>query len=234
MWWKMVVLVPVVAGILALSAIGLNKRGQPAVADESQDVYWHVDRTLTVRPAAQPDQAMRYQLLPRAVDRKPGNAAAKYREAFRLLDAAQEVSTSVHNLVVEVDQASMAQLRGELGEDIRQQLEPFERAIDIAAEAARSDTCNWGYALREQGALHPQPEPGAINRLAYYLGVRARLTMAEGRFDDAIRDLQTMMAMGQHISKTRTLNGTLVGASLLARAQSHLLELIQQPDAPNL
>ncbi len=234
MWWKWLMISGfVVAGTLITGVLALNGREGSAAADESQDVYW-VDRTLTVRPAAQPDQAMRYQLLPRAVDRQPGNAAAKYREAFRLLDSAKEVSTSEDELHFEVSHSSMTQLRGESGKDIKQQLEPFEPAIDMAAEAARKDTCNWDYALRAQGALHPQSEPPAVRRLGIYLAVRAQLAMAERRFDDAISDLQTMMAMGRHISKTRTSNGAIVGASLVLLAQAHLVELIQQPDSPNL
>jgi len=74
----------------------------------------------------------------------------------------------------------------------------------------------------------------ALRGFTAEFGVRARLALAEGRIEDALRDVQTMFAMARHANSGPTLICALVAAALTNSACDVLQEVIQEPNAPNL
>jgi hypothetical protein len=58
--------------------------------------------------------------------------------------------------------------------------------------------------------------------------------MAEGKFDEAVRALQTGYTLGRHVAQGQTLIHALIGMAICNMMSQQLEQLIQQPRAPNL
>src|SRR5947199_5910063 len=71
------------AGLALVAGLFPGLRGEDPPPAEKKEPdkpaeKWHVDRTLTVSPAAAPTPALRYRLYPAETERRPGNAVPMY------------------------------------------------------------------------------------------------------------------------------------------------------------
>jgi hypothetical protein len=66
------------------------------------------------------------------------------------------------------------------------------------------------------------------------LALRARLEIADGEFDDALRTIQTGYALSRHIGSEGTIIVGLIGSLIESKATDQLTALIASPGAPNL
>ena len=78
------------------------------------------------------------------------------------------------------------------------------------------------------------PEVQQSRNYARVLAAKARLQIADGKFDEAIQTLQAGYAFARHVAAGQTIIHGLVGKSIAGMMSYQLRELIQQPDAPNL
>jgi hypothetical protein len=88
--------------------------------------------------------------------------------------------------------------------------------------------------LRREGIGILLPDVQDMRRIAALLVVRARLEIAEGRYDKALYTLQTGLALARHVGDGVILIQDLVGIAIAQLMIARVEELIQQPDAPNL
>jgi hypothetical protein len=217
--------------ILLMLVAGPGSAGRALGADS---VGVHVAETaedkalrITVYPAAEPRPALKYHLLPEFLDRTPGNAAVDYgkvtAERYTVFGSAEWWE---ENYSSKID-APLAELRGQ-----EFQLPGIIQTLD---RAARRDECDWQVPLRE-GDFYSVllNEAQQMRGFARLLGVRARVQIANGRFDEAVHTLQTGYAVGQHVGEGSTLIHGLVGIAASGIMSGRVLELTQQPDAPNL
>jgi hypothetical protein len=120
--------------------------------------------------------------------------------------------------------------------EVRKALEPYAEVFRLIDRAARCERCDWGITerLRKDGfnALLPELQP--LRQFAGLLAVRIRLGVAEGRFDRAVRDLQTGFAVARQAGESPTLISHLVGVAIAAVMAKQLEAFAQQPGAPNL
>jgi hypothetical protein len=63
--------------------------------------------------------------------------------------------------------------------------------------------------------------------------MHARLALADGRTEDAVRDLQTTLAMAQHVGRGPSMICPLVGMAIAQLAAAEIDLLIQQPGSAN-
>ncbi|HUG92516.1 MAG TPA: hypothetical protein VML55_16880, partial [Planctomycetaceae bacterium] len=70
--------------------------------------------------------------------------------------------------------------------------------------------------------------------LARLLRLKARLEIAEGRYDDALDTLRTGYALARAVAKPPTLINSLVGVAIASIMHGELRELIAAPGSPNL
>src|SRR5262249_25462121 len=94
----------------------------------------------------------------------------------------------------------------------------------------------WGMAerLRREGYGLLLPDVQSMRNIGTLLAVRARLEIAEGRYERAIYTLQTGLALARHVGDGVILIQDLVGMALAQQMIAQVEELIQQPGAPNL
>jgi hypothetical protein len=205
---------------------------QPAKDDPPRHV-----RTLTVSAAAAPTPALKYELLPRLRDRRPGNAAHEYRRAALLLpewprdpEAAKKQFdlTESWYQVTELDQLPVA--------EVRKYLAGHTAAFRALNEAARCSHCDWQLI----GKLSAETLDGHLTEVQKYrelarvLELRIRADLAENKFDDAARHIATGLRLGKDVAEGATLIQLLVGLAITAVFQGELDRWIERPDAPNL
>ncbi len=187
---------------------------------------------LVLHPAAEPRPALKYQLLPGFLDRRPGNAAVHYgkvKSENDVLFGDRELRERIHRWL----DTPLAKLRSEASSE--RWLLNDHPIFEHLERAARCESCDWQLPIRE-GEFYTilLPEVQEARRFARLLGVRARLQIAHGRFDEAVQTLQSGYGQARHVGNGPTLINGLVGVAICNIMCGHVREFIQQPDAPNL
>jgi hypothetical protein len=184
---------------------------------------------LALRPAAEPVPALRYELLPGTMERKPGNAAVTYLKLGMYGDMPQiekDMDKIVKFLEMPPDKLPRKEVRELVGR------ESFLRDLRLAAER---EQCDWQLPLREQNPISVLlPELQKLRGMARLLALRARLQTAEGDLAGALESLQTGFSMARHVAQGPTLVNGLVAVSIARTMEDELEYLVQAPGAPNL
>lgn len=187
---------------------------------------------LTIQPAAAPVPALRYTLLPELRDQTPGNAALLYHRAHTPeLFSAHRRDADHHEKIVKMLELPLDEFRRGKGQVVLPGL-----ALAEVDRAARREYCDWELTtgLRKHGLSLLLPDLQILREYASLLNLKARLELSEGKFDQALRTLQTGLAMSRHAADGPTLINALVGMAIAQIMLGRMEELIQQPGAPNL
>jgi hypothetical protein len=193
---------------------------------------------IVLYPAPEPRPALKYQLLPPFLDRRPGNAAVRWN-------------------ALPAEAAPFFQRYGEDEEKIWKWMEiplndPREklyREKELASEislispglfprmeqAARLESCDWELPIREGRAVAILlPEIQQSRSFGRLLAAKARLEIIEGKYDEAVRTLQSGYALARHVGQGGFLVCAMCGLYHGQLASEQVQQLIQRPDAPNL
>lgn len=235
--------------LLALLLASAVVAAQPPEADEPEPkpavppgaVQWTFSpelslTTFAASPAPVAVPALRYELLPRLRDRKPGNAAMDYHRA-RLLqpswprdpkEAARLQDTLIKWEEAPVDALPLA--------DVKKYLATHAQSFRALDDSARADRCDWELSskLSVSNMDSLLAEVQTFRELARFQKLRARVATAEGRFDEAVRHIQTGMRLGKDVGEGPTLIHTLVGIAVMSTFLGEVDHLIQRPGSPNL
>ena len=220
--------------VLLLALVAPQVRGQPpANAKDGTDLpvdKWLIDRTLTVTPAAAPVPVLKYRLYPSFSDRKPGNAVPIY------LRLAHERSDAWKKLLLEKpDQWNKLPLEKLPLAEVKEFLDKYKYNFRQLELGARRTTADWSYTLDAGdpiGLLLPDAQEMRLQ--ARLLVLKARVEIAEGRYADAARTLETGFSFSQQVSETPFLISGLVGIACASQLADCLIEMMERPDAPNL
>jgi hypothetical protein len=203
---------------------------QPRSSAQEPEIPVH---KLTVSPAAAPDPALRYRLLPELRDTTPGNAVLLYYRAFapdwwRHVQKDKELTDKLDEALDKppADVKAIPQLA-------------FVRdwnALKEVDRAARRAYCDWELTprVREDGVMLLLPDIQSMRQFTSYLKIRAKLELADLQFDKAAYTLQTGFQMGRHVAHAPTLIQALMGAAAAAVMLSEVEEWAQTPGSPNL
>ena len=183
---------------------------------------------VVLHPAPEPEPALKYQLLPKFLQRLPGNAAVDYgkvtAERKHTLGNRDWMRKNVYDRL----EAPLEQLRGV-------ELELSRTVFGDLDRAARREYCDWQVPIREESFYTILlPEAQQTRDFARVLVVRTRIEIANGRYESAVDSLQSGYALARNIGQGPTLIHGLVGISIAGMMDSCLIEMVQQPDAPNL
>lgn len=215
-------------GMAIICGLAGAAAGQPAPLDDEPEQTIR----LAVRPADTGERALIWPLLPEFTDTVDGDAGPLYRKALQALERAKADGD-------------------DLSEDLDRWLEmpldelPAERAlatIDKAAgkalehitAAARHTRVAWDQKVREKGLAALMPNLGDVRYATRLLCARARARIAQGRFDAAVADYQTCLAMARHVAAGETLINALVGMAVVSMTLEQIDRLIEQDTTPNL
>lgn len=183
---------------------------------------------LTLHAAAEPRPALKYQLLPEFMERIPGNAAVYYGK----VTAEQRRFFSNQENLDNIERWRQSPLEELRNDEVRLPLGSIEYYLD---RAARCEDCDWQLPIREESLYTILlPELQQTRQFARILGTKARIHIARGEFDEAVKTLKTGYAVGQDAAAGETLVNGLVGISNCSIISDQVLEFVQQPDAPNL
>ena len=183
---------------------------------------------LVLDPAPAPVPALKYQLLPTMYERRPGNAAVFYGR----VKAERAAFFADRELWKTVNQALEAPL-----EEVRKMegLLKYETWVPKDLErAGQCASCDWQYPLAEDGFDTLVPDATECRSYARLLAAGARKHLAHGEFDRALHSLKVGYALARHASDAPIIVSGLVGVAVTDMMSDQVLELIQQPGAPNL
>lgn len=174
---------------------------------------------IPLTPADPVTPALRYRLLPTPLEIVRGNAAPLYIE---LAPALREVDVDPLSEVATADLP-----RSGAGAKLND-LAPLLARLD---EAARRNRADWP-AGRDVNAVMDYLNP--MRNAANIVHLRTRLAIAEKRYDDAVRSMQTEFAMARHMAEDAPLIHGLVATGMAALGTQGVREMMAQPDAPSL
>ncbi len=197
---------------------------------------------IVLYPMAAPRPALKYQLLPPFLERRPGNAAVWWnrllaeRNVFfdRCYKEWEESGTIAQWLDIPLGTPQEKAYRET----------DLAKVIDILRgggiysdmeRAARFESCDWQLPVREGNFIAMLlPEIQQSRMYARLLSAKARLEIVEGKYAEAVRTLQTGYAEARHVAQGPTLINSLVGVTIAGLMSYQVQQFVQQPDAPNL
>ncbi len=186
---------------------------------------------LTIRPAAAPVPALKYELLPDGKDLTPGNAAQLY---YRAYSPEWYSWVKAPGMAEKIEKALQTPLHELAALNLNFLLtDKLLHEVDLAA---RREYCDWEFTprIKAEGMGMVLPDVQGFRTIAKLLAVRARLQMAQGHFDDAVYTLQTANALGRHVGDLPIFICSLVGKAIAQVMNAQVEELIRCPGSPNL
>ncbi len=234
----------VLVGILVTLAAVLSPAAlrQTAAAESPGAADDQTTMQIVLYPAAEARPALKYQLLPPLPDRRPGNAAVWWnripaeRNGFfnRLYaDGGPWFQAEKWMEIPIGDPREKAAREKLLANDIGM-FGPGGIFTDIE-RAARFESCDWEQPIHEGNYIAILlPEIQEARSYARLLSAKAHLEIAEGKYDEAVRTLQSGYAQARHVAQSQTLVSGLVGVTIESIMSWQVQQFVQQPDAPNL
>jgi hypothetical protein len=200
-------------------------------AEEKPSEKWLLDRTLTISPAAAPSPALKYRLYPSEMERKAGNAVPIYERLTHEQNDAWK--KQMHDRPEEWNKLPLEKLPMA---DVRQFLDENKYRLRQLELGARRRSAEWNYTLDAGdpiGLLLPDIQQMRMIH-APLLVLKARLEIAEGRYADAVRTLETGFSFGEQVGHGSFLIQNLVGMAIANQMSDVVLEFVERPGAPNL
>ena len=191
---------------------------------------------LTITAAAEPRPALKYSLEIGRRERVSGNAAPFY---YRALMSRRHIPDTHWKQFGENDKAW---LEGPIDAPtlaaMKEWLKPFATTLGELHTAVYREYCDWDLRLQElKGTAVISfllPEMQDSRDLARVLRLKARIEIAEKKYDEAIETLRWGYRLAQDCAEQPLLISNLVGIAISATMTEQLTELIEAPSAPNL
>ena len=191
-------------------------------------------RRLTLYPAAEPRPALKYQLLPPLVDRRPGNAAVLYNKLGLMFRGGPEFKVEQEKISQWGD-GDLLPLKEFPRDEARKIVERWRQVLEDLEYASRREECDWELPFRERNPITMLlPDIQGSREYARLLRLQARLQIADGDLDGALATLRTGYALARHVAQGETFIHALIGMAIGMNTNAELEELISQPAAPNL
>ena len=199
-------------------------------ASEKSADKWFEVRVVTVSPAPAPVPALRYRLYPSFMERKEGNAVPMY------LRFAHERSDAIKKQIREKPQEWNKLPLDKLPlPEVKKFLDGYKYNFKQLDLGARRKTADWSYSLDAGDPIGLRlPDVQEMRMHVTLLVLKARDEIAENRYADAVRTLETGFSFSQQINEGPFLINALVGIAAASQFSDCLVELMERPDAPNL
>jgi hypothetical protein len=190
-----------------------------------------VNKTLTVSAVAAPRPSLKYRLLPEAREMTSGNAVQLYYRAM----LPESFSHRKRPKIDEDLKRWQSTPLGSLPKDELDWLRSYPAIVDCEAGARRAH-CDWEMVdrLRKGGVETRLGDMPPVRELSRLLILKARLELAEGKPEAAVRTLASNFAIARHAGNAPVLICSLIGAACANEGLTEIEELIQTPGAPNL
>jgi hypothetical protein len=184
---------------------------------------------IVLHPAPPPRPVLKYQLLPTLYERRPGNAVVFYgrvKAEQKAFFNSEEIWENIYRAL----EAPLEELR-DMEHILRFQDGGIFRFMEQGGQCEDAD---WQYPVEEDRYLTLLPDAQQQRQFARLLVADARGRIARGDFDGTLRTLKVGYAMARHSADAPFIVTGLVGVAIGDMMSDCVLELIQQPGAPNL
>ncbi|MFQ5735136.1 MAG: hypothetical protein ACE5KM_24645, partial [Planctomycetaceae bacterium] len=217
-------------------------RPEPKGSSKSRPRRPAIDRTkpttfkLTVSPAAEPEPALKYALLPRFEDLKPGNSTPfYYRAILSIKDRPKDPLKPFHDNYDTWMNGPPSQMPRD---EVRKFLRGFRNVFHELKIATHREKTDWAWRLKDvtgiQAIAFLLPEVQEARQVARLLILRIRLAIAERRYDDAIASFQMGYQLARDVAEPPTLINDLVGVSIAQMLTAELRNMSGTSGAPNM
>jgi len=183
---------------------------------------------LTVSPRAIEHPLMKYRLLPAEFEKKDGNAATIFlRLPFEQTQYMTEVVPTFNDyLEIPLDDPKLL--------DAGDVFNP--RWYDELKRAAYRRDADWEYPIGEEKFFSIMLPDVQVSRsiMGRGLSVWIRHQLAHGHIDKAMEGIKVGLANSRHLSQTPIVIVQLVSTALNSMMCERIVELLNQPDCPNL
>jgi hypothetical protein len=215
----------VLAPTAAFAQATATAPAKPAAASDEPETV-----KLVLHAAPEPRPAMKYFLYPPLLDRHPGNAAVLYGKVTAEQLAFFGDEKLWEKILKWIDMPLEKLPKAEIQKEFS-----ARSSFHFLDMAARREWVHWEIPIREEPFFSILlPELQQLRSFGRMLAVKARLEIAEGKFDEAIHTLQTGFALARQASEGPTLIHALVGMAISNIMCKQVETLAQQPGAPNL
>ena len=184
---------------------------------------------IVLHPVPPTSPALKYQLLPTLYERRPGNAVVFYgrvKAEQKAFFNSKEIWDNIHRAL----DAPLEEVRDMEG-ILRDQNAPVFRFMEQGGQCEYAD---WQYPVEEETYHTLIPDAHQQRQFARILKADARGRIARGDFRGALRTLKVGYAMARRTADAPFIVSGLVGVSIGNMMSDCVLELIQQPGAPNV
>jgi hypothetical protein len=219
---------------LALAPPG-SLPAQPAKPSSSRPPEPPKPKELALSPAAASVPALKYRLLPSAAELNPGDAAPIYLRIHGYED------TSLDPHWRQISEKSTKWLELPLDrfpvDEVRQFVGLWSGKLPQLEFGTRRKTCDWNYTLPEERSRAVEillPDAQSMRQWGRLLALKARVEIAQEKYDDAVHTIETGLAFARHVGGGPFLINGLIGIAISNQLLDEAEELIAQPGAPNL
>jgi|GEM_PF-119534 len=191
---------------------------------------------ITITPAAEPELPLQYALLPKYEDVQPGNSVPfYYRAVLKWKDRPKEGTRPFHDNYDRWMDASPSTFPAR---EVREFLKRYRGLFAELQTAAHREQTEWSWRLKDlkgtDAIAFLLPELQESRQLGRLLYLKARLEIAERRYDDAIKTLQIGYKLCRDVAEPPTLINDLVGIAVASMMTAQVREIIGSPNSPNL
>jgi hypothetical protein len=187
---------------------------------------------LKVSPADVPQPSLKYRLYPDRARLTEGNAPTQY---YRALSFFVENAALLGELRSDYwDNWLTMPLKDLPRKEMAEKLGMARNLIREFEIGSKRKRCEWQVEGRPEGFGLIIPDVQGFRMIVRPLAARARLAIADGKYEEACEMFQTGYALAHHLGQGPTLIHVLVGMSIARVLTEQLETLVQQPDAPNL
>lgn len=194
---------------------------------------------MSVTPAPEPTPAFRYRIMQRPIDLVAGNAAPYYYRAIMEMPRTWRSVRDRYGEAIDEWYVGEVPLSKLPLENVRDAARSVDRLVNnYLAEAVSRRDCDWQWNVEDMRG--PEvisfllEEVQQSRQFTRAMMISARLAVAEGRYDDALRYLQINYRLAQDIAEVPFLVCSLVGTALVSISHVATLDMIAAPDSPNL
>jgi hypothetical protein len=195
------------------------------------------DGPQVIRPAKQAakpaPRALAWSLLIDPLDQTPGNAAQVWLRASLASRGVRHMWTAEEEGWHSVETTPLDKIPQK---ELQALLKKHDGALEMAGRAALCNRCDWGYpplTIQSLGDV-ALGDVQMVRELIKLVSLRCRLALAQGRFDDAARDLRIGFTLTRQLGDSQLMIQDLVGLAIGGITLSRVEEWIQIPGSPNL
>ncbi len=196
-------------------------------------------KVIKLHPAGEPDPALRYRFWP-AIDQQRHASPHPFWSRANLLAAQALAQDRDHEFAALFEKIRELPLDQVANEETQQFLQRYgTAALQQLSEIDRLMDTNYDLQLEARSLTEMfelmLPEIQESRQLARLLQIRARVAIAEQRWDDAVNDIRVGFRLAQIVGDSAPLLvNKLTGFAIAGVMLGVVEEAIQQPDCPNL